>query len=56
MVAQSIKQPESAQEAHSNMRRANGVFARLQGGASTQQIKSTGCLLFEAVLGRVLAN
>jgi hypothetical protein len=35
---------------------ANGVIALLQGGASTQQIKSTGSLLFEAVLGRVLAN
>ena len=35
---------------------ANGVVALLQGGASRQQIKSTGSLLFEAVLGRVLAN
>jgi AcrR family transcriptional regulator len=35
---------------------ANGVIALLQGGASTQQVKSTGSLLFEAVLGRVLAN
>jgi hypothetical protein len=35
---------------------ANGVIALLQGGASRQQIKSTGSLLFEAVLGRVLAN
>jgi hypothetical protein len=35
---------------------ANGVIALLQGGASTQQINSTSSLLFEAVLGRVLAN
>jgi hypothetical protein len=35
---------------------ANGVIALLRGGASTQQIKSTSSLLFEAVLGRVLAN
>ena len=83
MVEQSIRQPELAQEALSNMRRevsrlhaqkrlkrgldadaaalaiqaaANGVIALLQGGASRQQIKSTGGLLFEAVLGRVLAN
>jgi AcrR family transcriptional regulator len=35
---------------------ANGVIALLQGGASTQQVKSTGSLLFEAVLARVLAN
>jgi hypothetical protein len=35
---------------------ANGVIALLRGGASTQQVKSTGSLLFEAVLGRVLAN
>jgi AcrR family transcriptional regulator len=34
---------------------ANGVIALLRGGASTQQVKSTGRLLFEAVLGRVLA-
>jgi hypothetical protein len=83
MVEQSIKQPELAQAALSNMRRdisrlhaekrlkrglntdaaalavqaaANGVIALLQGGASTQQIKSTSSLLFEAVLGRLLAN
>ena len=83
MVEQSIRQPELAQEALSNMRRevsrlhalkrlrhgldadaaalaiqaaANGVVALLQGGASRHQIKSTGSLLFEAVLGRVLAN
>ena len=83
MVEQSIRQPELAQEALSNMRRevsrldaqkrlkrgldadaaalaiqaaANGVIALLRGGASTQQIKSTGSLLFEAVLTRVLAN
>jgi hypothetical protein len=83
MVEQSIRQPELAQEALSNMRRevsrldaqkrlkrgldadaaalaiqaaANGVVALLQGGASRQQIKSTGSLLFEAVLARVLAN
>ena len=35
---------------------ANGVIALMRGGASTQQIKSTSSLLFEAVLGRVLAN
>jgi len=35
---------------------ANGVVALLQGGASRQQIKATSNLLFEAVLGRVLAN
>ena len=35
---------------------ANGVIALIRGGASTQQIKSTSSLLFEAVLGRVLAN
>ena len=35
---------------------ANGVVALLQGGASTQQIESTSSLLFEAVLGRLLAN
>jgi len=83
MVEQSLKQPQLAQEALSNLRRevarlhaqkklkrgldadaaalaiqaaANGVIARLRGGASTQQVKSTGSLLFEAVLGRVLAN
>ena len=83
MVEQSIKQPDLAQEAQSNMRRevsrlhagkrlkrgldadaaalaiqaaANGVIALLRGGASTQQVKSTSSLLFEAVLGRVLAK
>jgi len=35
---------------------ANGVVALLQGGASRQQIKTTSSLLFEAVLGQVLAN
>ena len=83
MVEQSIKQPELAREAQSNMRRdvsrlhaqkrlkrgldaesvalavqaaANGVIALLQGGVSTQQVKATGSLLFEAVLGRVLGD
>lgn len=83
MVEQSIKQPEIAREAQTNLRRdvsrlhakkrlkrgldeesvvlavqaaANGVVALLRGGASTQQVKSTGSLLFEAVLERVLAN
>src|SRR5215469_4026719 len=31
---------------------ANGVIALIQSGASTQQVKSIGSLLFEAVLGR----
>lgn len=35
---------------------ANGVIALLRGGVPTQQVKSTGSLLFEAVLGRLLAN
>ena len=83
MVEQSIKQPELAREAQSNLRRdlsrlhaqkrfkrgldadavalavqaaADGVIALIRGGASTQQIKSTSSLLFEAVLGRVLAS
>ena len=83
MVEQSIKQPDLAREAQTNLRRdvarlhaqkrlkrgldaesvvlavqaaANGVVALLTGGASAQQIKSTSSLLFEAVLGRVLAN
>jgi hypothetical protein len=83
MVEQSLKQPELAQEAQSNLRRdvsrlhaqkrfkrgldtdtvamviqaaANGVIALIQGGASTQQVKSIGSLLFDAVLGRVLAR
>jgi AcrR family transcriptional regulator len=83
MVEQSLKQPELAREAQSNMRRdvarlhaqkklrrgldadaaalavqaaANGVIALLRGGASIQQVKSTSSLLFEAVLGLLLAN
>lgn len=83
MVEQSIRQPELAREAQSNMRRevarlhaqrrlrrgldaeaaalavqaaADGVIALLRGGTSTQQVKSTASLLFEAVLERVLAN
>jgi len=35
---------------------ANGVIALIQSGASTQQVKSIGSLLFEAVLERVLAS
>jgi AcrR family transcriptional regulator len=83
MVEQSIKQPELAREAQTNLRRevarlhvqkrlkrgldaesvvlavqaaANGVIALLRDRISTQQVKSTGSLLFEAVLGRVLAD
>lgn len=83
MIAQSVKQPELAQEAYSIMhaivvrlhaqRRlqqgldanvaalaiqaaANGVVGLLQSGASSQQVRATASLLFDAVLARVISN